>query len=95
MDYKNVTQICTALVTMTDEELRTINEEVVALMRHRQTVKSFEIAKTFTIGQKVQFTNSRNGQVVFGVIEKINVKTIKVKTDGGRWSVSPGLIRAA
>lgn len=96
MTKLNLTQICTGLLSLTEDELQTVNQEVVALLRLKSTQRQLDAAKAFKVGMKVKWQKD-SGQVFEGVIEKINAKTIKVRTsDGlGLWSISPSLLKVA
>ena len=54
---------------------------------------------TLTVGSKVKFTSSRNGQTILGTVEKVNRKFIIVrengKTFGGSWRVPANMLSAA
>lgn len=72
------------------EQLMDLNHTVVDLIRH----KAAELAITFKIGQKVEWDSQKRGEVMRGVVTKVNRRTIKVKTDKGMpWRVSPVLLR--
>jgi len=61
----------------------------------RRSVVQKQLGNKFTVGQMVEF-NSKKGVVERGEIEKINRKTISVRTAPlVRWRVSPSLLRAA
>jgi len=46
----------------------------------------------FTIGDKVCF--ERNGDLVTGIIKKLNQKTVSIETDEGiGWNVHPSFLR--
>jgi len=46
-------------------------------------------------GLKVEFTNSRTGEIVKGTITKVNQKTVNLTAfDGTKWKVTTTLIRA-
>lgn len=48
----------------------------------------------FRVGERVEW-DCKYGRIERGVIEKINQKTIIVKTDGGiKWTVGSSLLRA-
>ena len=66
------------------------------LLKLRNKQLQERIATKFSIGDHVEWVHKRNGQVITGVIEKINQKSIGVfvKQTGniGHWRVSPSLI---
>jgi hypothetical protein len=83
----------TTLKTIRNADVATINE-IIREIKERQRSLQQEIATSFRKGQAVQFT-ARRGEVVKGIVEKVNRKTIVVKTDLVTWKVSPSLLRAA
>lgn len=88
----NVTQICAALLTLTEAELFVVDKELVTLIRHKQSVRQFEAGKKFTLGQRVKW-QSKHGMEICGRVQKINVKSIKVVADNAMvWNVSPSLL---
>ena len=61
----------------------------------RRSVVQKQLGSKFTVGQMVEF-NTKKGVVERGEIEKINRKTISVRTAPlVRWRVAPSLLRAA
>jgi len=50
---------------------------------------------TLTVGTKVKFTNSRNGQTVFGNVRKVAIKFITVDTGQTLWRVPANMLSAA
>tara|TARA_Y100000004_G_C8917042_1_gene413594 strand:+ start:696 stop:968 length:273 start_codon:yes stop_codon:yes gene_type:complete len=79
----DVSTIITALPSLSFEDLDRINEEV-----------KYHKSKKFKIGAQVSFVQRRNGVRLYGVIHKINPKTIGIDTENeGRWKVSTSLVR--
>ena len=70
----------------------TLNAIIVQINRRRSALQE-EATDNFVVGQAVEFTR-KDGDVVKGKIQKINRKTIHVKTDLVMWKVSPSLLRA-
>ena len=71
----------------------TLNAMVKEINARRQVVQA-QIGNNFTVGQMVEF-NTKKGVVERGEIEKINRKTISVRTAPlERWRVAPSLLRA-
>lgn len=63
------------------------------LLLERQRALQTLNAMAFRVGQRVVF-DARSRGIVFGVITKINAKSIKVKaTSGMTWKVSPSLLK--
>ena len=72
----------------------TLNAMVKEINARRSVVQK-QLGSKFTVGQMVEF-NTKKGAVERGEIEKINSKTISVRTAPlVRWRVAPSLLRAA
>ena len=73
----------------THAELKQLNGAVVDGMREHER----NVATTFRVGQRVQFTG-RRGMLVVGEIIKVNLKSIKILADETKvnWKVSPSLL---
>ena len=71
----------------------TLNVIITQINRRRSALQE-EATDNFVVGQDVEFTR-KDGDIVRGSIQKINRKTIHVKTDLVLWKVSPSLLRAA
>jgi len=72
----------------------TLNAMVKEINARRSVVQK-QLGSKFTVGQMVEF-NTKKGVVERGEIEKINSKTISVRTAPlVRWRVAPSLLRAA
>ena len=66
---------------------------IIGEVKKRQSVIQQEIGSEFSFGQSVTFP-TKNGQSESGIIEKINRKTILVRTDAYQtWRVSPSLLK--
>ena len=64
-------------------------------INRRRSVLQEEAIDNFVVGQDVEFTR-KDGDTIRGSIQKINRKTILVKTDLNLlWKVSPSLLRKA
>ena len=71
----------------------TLNVIITQINRRRSALQE-EAIDNFVVGQDVEFTK-KDGGIVQGVVQKINRKSIHVKTDLVLWKVSPSLLRAA
>lgn len=71
----------------------TLNVIITQINRRRSALQE-EATDNFVVGQDVEFTR-KDGDIVRGSIQKINRKTIHVKTDFVTWKVSPSLLRAS
>ncbi len=61
--------------------------KVLDLVHDRMDQATIDLARTFAPGDKVKFTGK--GRQLIGTVAKVHRKTVKVKTDGGYWRVSP------
>ena len=81
---------------MTVEQIR---KEIINLHRFNDLSKIEDTIKTaknrfFRVGTKVSFKAKRLSTRVYGTIDKVNPKTIGVKTeDDGNWKVSKSLLK--
>ena len=68
---------------------------IITQSNRRSSALQEEAIDNFVVGQDVEFTR-KDGDTIRGSIQKINRKTILVKTDLNLlWKVSPSLLRAA
>jgi hypothetical protein len=51
--------------------------------------------RSFGVGDSVQFTSNRNGQVYKGVVEGVKIKNVIVNTSMGRFRVPANMLEAA
>jgi hypothetical protein len=86
----NITQINTAIIqgTFTNTELASIIDAV-KFNRARLTEKT---KRELRIGDNVNFTSSKSGQNVTGVVIKIAIKYVTVKTITGLWRVPANML---
>lgn len=89
-----LSQLFSDLKNASDQDLRSLNSQIVSILNQRSKVRSISAGSAFNVGQTVSF-KSKNGDLISGVVERINVKSIKIKTDRGFWNVSPTLVKAA
>ncbi len=84
----------TTLKAIRNADNDTLNAMIKEINARRSVVQK-QIGNKFTVGQMVEF-NTKKGDVERGEVEKINRKTINVRTAPlVRWRVSPNLLRAA
>lgn len=83
------------LDTLTTEQLRDLNANVVKLLRIRHVGKQLQASASLNVGQTVKF-RCRDMKEHTMVITKINTKTIKgTEVDTNiLWSVSPTMLKA-
>ncbi|MEO6801005.1 MAG: hypothetical protein ABI178_13800 [Rhodanobacter sp.] len=80
---------------LTEPELIDLNNRIVERLRFMQHARAHATMLRFSIGDRVTFEPDIRGAVV-GVIIRYNKKSVSVLTDDGqRWTVAPGLLRAA
>jgi predicted phage gp36 major capsid-like protein len=72
----------------TDEQLRSVSMAI--QFRRNQIGK--ETKRELRLGTRVQFTNSRTGQVVQGSVGKINIKYVMVNSNGTTWRVPANML---
>ena len=66
--------------------------KIIAAVKLQQTFLAKTSARTFTIGDAVQFTG-RGGRKVIGTVNKVNPKTIIVDSPSqGRWKVTASML---
>lgn len=80
------------LSKMDDNELRSLNSTIVAIIKQRSKAKCVAAAQMFTVGTKVTFMGKR-GQCT-GTVTKVKVKMVEVDCGlQGRWNVAGSLLR--
>ena len=86
----NIMQINTAILEggFTNNELTSIIDAV-KFARARLTEQS---KRSLTIGDTVNFTSSKTGRNVTGVVTKIAIKYVTVKTIQGAWRVPANML---
>ena len=67
-------------------------EQIIQAVKLQQTFLAKQSARTFTVGDAVQF-KGRQGRTVVGVVTKVNPKTIVVDSPSqGRWKVTASML---
>ena len=91
----NRKEIIGALVDMSTEELRELNQMICKIIRADQ-VSRIQAAKCkFNVGSSVTF-NDKLGRTISGQVIKVNRKNVVVRAaDGVRWTVTPTLLKTA
>ncbi len=87
MDIK---QINSAIMfgTWTDIELRSMIDAV----KWNRAQLQKQIKRSLMLGDNVNFTNSKTGQNITGVVTKIAIKYITVRTISGSWRVPANML---
>jgi hypothetical protein len=86
----NITQINTAIMqgNLSNTELSSVIDAV-KFARARLTEQS---KRSLTIGDTVNFTSTKTGQNFTGVVTKIAIKYVTVKTIQGAWRVPANML---
>ena len=67
-------------------------EQIITAVKLQQTFLAKQSARTFTVGDAVQF-KGRAGRTVVGTVSKVNPKTIVVDSPSqGRWKVTASML---
>jgi hypothetical protein len=72
----------------TDIELRSMGD---AIQWNRAQLQK-QVKRSLSIGDNVNFTNSKTGQNLTGVVMKIAIKYITVRTVAGLWRVPANML---
>jgi len=86
----NIDRINSAIIqgNLTNDELTTVIEAVKYARSHLQK----QVKNALMIGDNVNFTSSKTGQNVTGVVTKIAIKYVTVKTLQGAWRVPANML---
>ncbi len=86
----NVQQINTALITgtFTNDELRSIIDAV----KYARSNLAKTTKYSLKIGDNVNFTSTKTGRNVTGLVTKIAIKYVTVKTVQGLWRVPANML---
>ena len=86
----NVDRINTAIITgnLTNDELTTVIDAV----RHARAQLGRQSIRKLSIGDNVNFNSVKLGRNVTGVVTKIAIKYVTVKTVNGLWKVPANML---
>jgi hypothetical protein len=86
----NITQINTAIMhgNFTNDELTSVIEAV----KYARSRLTREIKRGLAVGDNVNFTSTKLGRNVTGVITKIAIKYVTVRTATGLWRVPANML---
>jgi hypothetical protein len=86
----NITQINTAIMhgNFTNDELSSIIDAV----KYGRARLTREIKRGLAVGDNVNFTSTKLGRNVTGVITKIAIKYVTVRTATGLWRVPANML---
>nr|WP_207951782.1 hypothetical protein [Pseudomaricurvus alcaniphilus] len=77
---------------MTIEQLLELNEIICERIDYLRSRQDQDILKLLCLGNQVRFQN-KEGQTEFGIVTKINRKTVVVLTkDQKQWKIPPGML---
>ena len=90
MDIKAIN---TAIITgsFTNDQLTSIIDAV--KYARSQLIKTK--LRSFSVGDRVRFTSSKNGMTYVGEVEKVKQKFVLIKTPTSRWNVPANMLEAA
>jgi hypothetical protein len=90
MDIKAIN---TAIITgsFTNEQLTSIID---AVKYARAQLRATKI-RTFTKGDNVSFVSTKHGRTIRGVVDKIAIKYVTVRTTEALWKVPANMLEAA
>ena len=75
----------------TNDELNMLGNAI----RYRRSLLTEEKKDDLFVGLHVKFSNSRNGRVYTGIVEKINRKFVIVRTPTQTWRVPANMLENA
>jgi len=86
----NIQELNRAIVsgTFSNDELNTIIDAV----KFARTLLGKQNKRNLSIGDNVNFTSSKTGRNVTGVVFKIAIKYVTVKTINGLWKVPANML---
>ena len=86
----NIDRINSAIIqgNLTNDELTTVIEAV----KYARSRLQKQVKNALIIGDNVNFTSSKTGQNVTGVVTKIAIKYVTVKTLQGAWRVPANML---
>jgi len=86
----NITQINTAIMhgNFTNDELTSIIDAV----QYGRSRLTREIKRGLAVGDNVNFTSTKLGRNVTGVVMKIAIKYVTVRTAAGNWRVPANML---
>jgi hypothetical protein len=86
----NIDAINTAIITgnLTNDQLSTVIDAV----RYARSQLGRQSIRALSIGDNVNFTSTKTGQNYTGVVTKIAIKYVTVKTLQGLWKVPANML---
>ena len=89
----DITAINTAIITgsFSNDQLSSIIDAV----KYARSQLTKSKVRSFSVGDRVKFTSTKNGFTYVGEVEKIKQKFVLVKTPVNRWNVPANMLSAA
>ncbi|MBN2211208.1 MAG: hypothetical protein JW709_07415 [Sedimentisphaerales bacterium] len=82
-----------AVRQLNEQDLRYLNRLIVERLKLIGQARSTAMMAHFSVGDRVNF-DSHTGDLITGVIIRLNKKTASIATDNGeKWNVHPGFLR--
>jgi hypothetical protein len=70
-------------------------ESVISAVKYARAQLTKQKARAFGVGDSVKFTSNRNGLTYVGTVNKVKIKYVLVKTNGGLFNVPANMLEAA
>jgi hypothetical protein len=88
----DITAINTAIITgsFTNDQLSSIIDAV----KYARSQLTKSKVRSFSVGDRVKFTSTKNGITYVGQVEKVKQKFVLVKTPVNRWNVPANMLEA-
>lgn len=67
-------------------------EAIYSALKYKHSKEIRSATSKFSVGDKVSFIG-RNGTKIVGIVDRINRKTVSIKTDVGMWRVTSTLLK--
>ena len=82
-----------AIKGLDEDDLRFLNQLIVERLNRISQARATMLMASFSQGDRVGF-RARDGQLLEGVVLRLNKKTVSIATDDGhQWNVAPVLLR--
>jgi hypothetical protein len=70
-------------------------ESVISAVKFARASLAKQNKRAFQAGDSVKFTSNRNGLTYIGTVNKVKIKYVLVKTNGGLFNVPANMLEAA
>ena len=70
-------------------------ESVISAVKFARASLAKQNKRAFQLGDSVKFTSNRNGLTYIGTVNKVKIKYVLVKTNGGLFNVPANMLEAA